>query len=311
MPKLKANCKHLCFTAVLALVFCPQIFAAPVAKNCPLGSPELCNYQPNPRSGMPKPYMISKSIISTSSSQATEISTAMLAEEGDGIFFDSFEECMEFFAAYPDQDGDGWGAQVEPSLFCRQFPGGWVLVTGDCDDTRDSVHPGQSEICDDLDNNCDGAIDNADFQDTHEPNEFCGSSALLPSVGSNQTIMSNATVFPAGDSDYFTISANETDNSCECCDFLCFDEDYQLEILLSVPSGAGSYLFCTGVPCSAVGENCMQVSEGSQNSWTWTLDGACTLSDEYTRWVRVYGNISPGWSCRSYTLSYRFTPGCF
>ncbi|MDG1481283.1 MAG: MopE-related protein [Myxococcota bacterium] len=41
-----------------------------------------------------------------------------------------------------DSDGDGFG-------FCA----------GDCDDFTDTVSPGTAEVCDDLDNNCDGTID--------------------------------------------------------------------------------------------------------------------------------------------------------
>jgi hypothetical protein len=36
---------------------------------------------------------------------------------------------------------------------------GYRICQGDCDDTRASVHPGAPEICDGLDNNCNGQID--------------------------------------------------------------------------------------------------------------------------------------------------------
>jgi hypothetical protein len=58
---------------------------------------------------------------------------------------------------YPDSDGDGYGfggatAACEPS-------GNRVLVHGDCEPMDPSIHPGASELCDSVDNNCDGLVD--------------------------------------------------------------------------------------------------------------------------------------------------------
>ena len=36
---------------------------------------------------------------------------------------------------------------------------GYVPCTGDCDDTESEVHPGAAEVCDGIDNDCDGSID--------------------------------------------------------------------------------------------------------------------------------------------------------
>ena len=38
---------------------------------------------------------------------------------------------------------------------------GWTWLQGDCDDDLASVHPGQIELCDGLDNDCDGLTDGA------------------------------------------------------------------------------------------------------------------------------------------------------
>ncbi|HYV85961.1 MAG TPA: putative metal-binding motif-containing protein, partial [Patescibacteria group bacterium] len=55
-----------------------------------------------------------------------------------------------------DGDGDGF---VDCSGGCT--PGGGD-VCGDCDDSHATVHPGAAEICDGLDNDCDGDVDTAD-----------------------------------------------------------------------------------------------------------------------------------------------------
>ena len=63
---------------------------------------------------------------------------------------------------YTDSDGDGWGdAEVEA---CEQ-PSDAVDVDGDCDDGDAAVNPDADEICDGIDNDCDGTIDPADSTD--------------------------------------------------------------------------------------------------------------------------------------------------
>ena len=39
--------------------------------------------------------------------------------------------------------------------------GGSAPATGDCDDTRATVHPGAVEVCDGLDNDCNDEIDDS------------------------------------------------------------------------------------------------------------------------------------------------------
>jgi len=58
---------------------------------------------------------------------------------------------------YVDADGDAFGAG-EPTLAC-DAPAGTVGVDGDCDDTEITVFPGAEEVCDGLDNDCNGTPD--------------------------------------------------------------------------------------------------------------------------------------------------------
>ncbi len=59
---------------------------------------------------------------------------------------------------YRDADGDGYGIASTTTTGCGQ-PAGYAAVSGDCDDTNAAVHPGAAEICDGLDNDCNGATD--------------------------------------------------------------------------------------------------------------------------------------------------------
>ena len=83
---------------------------------------------------------------------------------------------------YADEDGDGYGAAGEPRQACDQ-PEGTTTDDSDCDDTRADIHPGATETCDGVDNDCDGLGDptqtwwaDADgdgFGDPGAPSESC------------------------------------------------------------------------------------------------------------------------------------------
>ncbi len=59
---------------------------------------------------------------------------------------------------YSDADGDGYGDPASPTTGCSQ-PTGSVVDSSDCDDTYAYSYPGAAELCDGLDNDCDGTVD--------------------------------------------------------------------------------------------------------------------------------------------------------
>jgi hypothetical protein len=59
---------------------------------------------------------------------------------------------------YVDVDGDGYGDAAAPIASCAAQPG-VVASGGDCDDTDPLAHPSASEVCDGIDNDCDGTVD--------------------------------------------------------------------------------------------------------------------------------------------------------
>ena len=59
---------------------------------------------------------------------------------------------------YADSDGDSYGDINVSVVDCAQ-PSGYVTDNTDCDDSEATVNPGETEVCDGLDNDCDTLID--------------------------------------------------------------------------------------------------------------------------------------------------------
>ena len=72
------------------------------------------------------------------------------------------------FLGYVDKDGDGYGIGAEVTV-CSNGGQGFAPQVGDCNDANGAIHPGAAEICDGIDNNCNGEIDN----DTCDDGDGC------------------------------------------------------------------------------------------------------------------------------------------
>lgn len=71
---------------------------------------------------------------------------------------DPLPECDTW---YLDSDGDGHGDRFDAGMVsCAPIPGR-ARTNRDCDDTSKYVHPDRTELCDGIDNNCDGSIEPA------------------------------------------------------------------------------------------------------------------------------------------------------
>ncbi|MEC7985497.1 MAG: MopE-related protein [Myxococcota bacterium] len=60
-----------------------------------------------------------------------------------------------------DYDGDGYGSSTFTLIQCDQ-PNGYIMDDSDCDDTDMAVNSDATEICDGIDNNCNGDVDDDD-----------------------------------------------------------------------------------------------------------------------------------------------------
>ena len=82
------------------------------------------------------------------------------SERCDGLDNDCNGEIDEDIPSewFFDADGDGFGDDAQQVETCLPDEG-YVEISGDCDDTNGAVFPEAEEICDSVDNNCDGDID--------------------------------------------------------------------------------------------------------------------------------------------------------
>jgi large repetitive protein len=70
-------------------------------------------------------------------------------------------DALVFFS---DLDGDGYGDEATEASGC-ELPVGSTLRDGDCDDQASGISPDAVELCDELDNDCDGETDEGDSSD--------------------------------------------------------------------------------------------------------------------------------------------------
>jgi len=70
----------------------------------------------------------------------------------------SNEVSIELNTYYLDSDSDGYG-NAHNTVEASSTPSGYVNNSSDCDDGNSSIYPGAVEICNGLDDDCDGSID--------------------------------------------------------------------------------------------------------------------------------------------------------
>ncbi len=214
---------------------------------------------------------------------------------------------------YEDQDGDGYGA-LETQR-CPTGQAGWSLEPGDCDDTDAAVYPGAAELCDELDDDCDGAVDEEldppwwyvdEDGDGYGDLEQAIQSCLQPEGSSDRSGDCN------DQDDQIHPAAFETcgDGRDEDCDGVV--DEVSVCCIATTPDVEG-YALCTEPltwagaqsACAADGFSLVVVDDGAENSWvfelvTW-LDSSLWLglTDAETEgtWLTAAGEPPPwyGW----------------
>ncbi|MBK6485137.1 MAG: T9SS type A sorting domain-containing protein [Chitinophagaceae bacterium] len=76
----------------------------------------------------------------------------------DGIDNNCDGNIDPLFTFYADSDGDGYGDNNASVTDCAP-PSGYVTNNTDCNDANAAIHPGATEICNDIDDNCNAQTD--------------------------------------------------------------------------------------------------------------------------------------------------------
>ncbi|GDX79259.1 hypothetical protein LBMAG42_10700 [Deltaproteobacteria bacterium] len=124
---------------------------------------------------------------------------------------------------YADADGDSYGDAGTSTDACTQ-PAGYLSDDTDCDDTNASVNPAGSEVCDGVDNDCDGSTDGADSADAtvwyydYDSDGYGGSTLLETACSPSAGFVADSTDCDDGEANTFPgapESCNGEDDDCD------------------------------------------------------------------------------------------------
>ncbi len=134
------------------------------------------------------------------------------------------DEGLEVLTYLKDADGDGVGGDQKTGSGCAAPPAGSALAGGDCNDADATVHPGAAEVCNGVDDDCKGGVDDGlAFKDffpdvdsdgygdaTAAPQSSC--MATLPGKVTNKTDCNdqNGTMHPDA-----AEQCNKLDDNCD------------------------------------------------------------------------------------------------
>lgn len=177
-----------------------------------------------------------------------------------------------------------------------------------------------AEVCNDLDDDCNGVADDnitASSVRAHEPNNSGGQASALTTIttdGASGSRSSSAVsqLYYDGDVDYFSVRVNE-DGGSDCVT-TCFDNEHStLTVRFSVPAGAGSYRLCYASSATGTYGNCITVNGGTTGQVTFHGPSAgCvgSTNNSHTFYLRVDGVGAPRWECTNYQLEYSGDEAC-
>jgi len=208
------------------------------------------------------------------------------------------EDAADADTWYIDVDGDGYGSPAYDISACAQ-PSGYVADSSDCDDLDGDIHPGATELCDGMDQDCDGLVDEGATDPGTWYLDYDGDG--YGDASSTTTGCSAPTGYVADDTDCDDTDGAINPGATELCNGV--DEDCD--------GVADSGTLGTGELCAA--ESCLETliddpSAADGSYWVY-LDGVateveCDMTTDGGGWTLIFfddfeSSVDPGWSLSS------------
>lgn len=216
----------------------------------------------------------------------------------------SIDEGLTFTTYYADADGDGYGDPGTSVTSCAPVAG-YVADNTDCNDASGAAYPGATEVCDGIDNDCDGDIDENVVTAVMSPTgdvTTCKSDDFVfsvePCAGCTYQWFKNDNVIVGATSTTYATTKPAYYNVQVTTAAGCFDvSDYALLTTLLNPNAniynPNGLNLCAPTPGTNI---LIKVGYTATNSYQWYKDGLPYTGDGATSW-KIYPTETGDYYC--------------
>ena len=220
---------------------------------------------------------------------------------------------------WQDKDGDLYGDPDFAYIGCSQ-PEGYIDNVLDCDDGDSGVNPAADELCDGLDNNCDGVIDGPDALDPStyytdaDGDGYGDASAPVTGCEAPSGAVASSDDCDDDDLDSYPGAAEACDNADNDCDS---DVDEEVCACTFMSYGGHEYLFCEEganwdqayVACLSYGYDLVAITDAAEDAWVWSAAYGVADTDW---WIGLNDHTTEGafvWTTGEATSYTGWSPG--
>ena len=193
----------------------------------------------------------------------------------DGLTDDSSATDAKTY--YADADGDAYGDPSSTTKSCTR-PSGYIGNKKDCDDADSAVNPGESEVCNGVDDDCDGDIDSDAIDQVTTYADADGDGYGDASAATTSCTPPSGSV--SDNTDCEDADASISPGAAEACDGIDDDCSGLVDDGGACPCnveyyGGDTYLYCTSglawtdaeASCASYGYHLLTIDDRAENIW--------------------------------------------